>query len=125
MHEAEVPMFEGRPITKFEVILPRVTVDAADEYKSGNLMRFATEMRVVNVQFKDNGDGTLTRQHFLSWENVEVVTQFDPADQILDGGTSSSTSSVPDDEGDDDLGLVSGRSGDAWPGNVTPMRASG
>lgn len=121
MEEPTVPMFEGRPITKFEVVLPRVTVDASEEYKSGNLLRFATEMRVVNVQFKDNGDGTLTRQHFLSWESVEVVAEFNPADQILDGGTSSSSSAGEDE----DLGLTSGRSGDAWPPNVSPMRASG
>lgn len=123
MNEDQAPLFEGRPITGFEVILPRVTVDAREPYKGGHILRLATEMRVGNVQFKDNGDGTWTKQHFLNWESVEVVADFDPADQIVDGGSSSSTAAQVDE---DDLGIVTGRSGDAWPGNVTqlPQRAA-
>ena len=123
MADEEVEMFEGKLVTKFEVILPRVTVDAAGHYRSGRNVRFATEMRVANVQFKDNKDGTLTRQHYLTWESVEVVSEFDPADQIIDGGSSSSTAKS---ESDDDLGITTGRTGGSWPDNVSqfPTAAS-
>lgn len=113
----EVPEFEGRPITSFEVILPRVTVDAPELYVSGNILRLATELRIADVKYKDNGDSTWTRQHILAWESVEVVSAFDPADQILDGGSSSSTRGEVDES--DELGVALGRSGEAWPENVS------
>lgn len=120
-HEDRAPEFEGKPITKFEAILPRITVGAEDHYKSGHVLRVAADLYVSDVHFKNNGDGTLTRQHILTWDSVEAVTSFDPADQVTDGGSSSSTAPQVDEDDDDPLGLNAGRSGDAWPHNVAQM----
>lgn len=120
-HE-HVPYFEGKPVTKFEAILPRVTTDAPETYRAAILLRLASELRVADVKFKDNGDGTYTRQHFLAWESVQVISSFDPADTVTDGGSASSTAV----QNHEDLGLKTGRSGDVWPGNVSPInRAAG
>lgn len=118
--KADLFEFEGQRVTKTSARMKGITVPSADAYRQGDIVRMAVEMRVGKVEFKDNDDGTLTRVHEFHFESMEVVSSFRPEDQILPGGSSSSTAEqTPDDA--DELGLPIRRTGQDWPDNVAQM----
>lgn len=107
-------MFEGVPVVDYQAQLPSITLDC-DYYEHGTILRLAVEVRVKDPGYKEDKDGNFIRHHKLTYQDIEVVSSYNPSeaqDQIsgsLAGGAIDT---------DVDTGLEVGRTSDKWPAGV-------
>lgn len=113
-----VEQFEGSDVVEWEMKLPGATVECDRSFKRGMVIRLAVEVRVRNVGYVERKDGTLTRVHQATLEDVSVVSAFNPSDnhENVGGNLSGSAPDESDEDAPDALGgLQVGRTQDAWP----------
>ena len=107
-------MFEGVPVVDFQAQLPSITLDC-DYYEHGTILRLAVEVRVKDPGYKEDKDGNFVRYHKLTYQDVHVVSAYNPSDAqdqvsgALAGGAIDT---------DMDTGLDVGRTADQWPAGV-------
>lgn len=106
--------FEGQEVVKYEVKLPSTSVDADEPFQYGTKIRLALEVRVKGVQYKEMGDGLLSRIHQFGIEDVQVVSTYHPS-QELDSVEGDAGPGELTGEEAEELGLEIGRSSRSWP----------
>lgn len=107
-------IFEGVPVVDFQAQLPSITLDC-DYYEHGTILRLAVEVRVKDPSYKEDKDGNFVRIHKLSYQDIEVVSSFNPSDAQDQVSGSLAGGAV---DNDTDTGLEVGRTADQWPDGV-------
>jgi len=108
------PLFEGEPVTDIEGKLPAIVMAMEEGYARGTILRFQVEVHVRYVNHPETKGGGLVRQHVFGLDSVELVAAYRP-EQALDqvGGSASARPSQSID-GQGELGLAIGRTGELW-----------
>lgn len=110
--------FEGQEVVRYEVKLPAATVDADQPFQYGTKIRLALEVRVKGVQYKETGDGLLSRIHQFGIEDVQVVSTYHPSQELdqIEGENGPGELTGSDAE---ELGIEINRSARAWPAELS------
>jgi len=112
---AEQQIFEGVPVVDFQAQLPSITLDC-DYYEHGTILRLAVEVRVKDPGYKEDKDGNFVRHHKLTYQDIEVVSAYNPSDAQDQVSGSLAGGAV---DNDTDTGLEVGRTADQWPAGVS------
>lgn len=115
----QIETFEGSNVVEWELKMPATIIECDRSFKRGSVIRMAVEIRIRNVGYTENKDGTLTRTHQATLEDISVISAFDPSQnhENVGGNLSGSAPDEPDEGAEPSpLGdLEVGRTQDTWP----------